>query len=339
MEYQTEQRQLSSSTLCVKSLATIPPHVYTYVYTLARRSRRVEIRVKLIPTRRSGDNTLPFNLPGTASKEPARSARSSSNSLHDIPSSRSLLISNQKCPRGGACVPDANSLPLDATGPRVDVEARAFRGPRRLKVNGQARTCVPLHCGYRGMSPPPPRFSRRFVSFDSFGRLEQQLDTSYPLLNDWASIEAVVTLSFRGRRTDLILENGEKYERNRGRIAERAREKWRIPLGKQRPTERQPAAAFAFQSDSAFTGCETTTTDHRVLRVVNGPLSPGGESPRASRNSKVTTRPFREQWGISVLRKEEPCGGGKKRIEVKGTIEILKKFSLPLSDKLSSRPP
>ena len=189
MEYQTEQRQLSSSTLCVKSLATIPPHVYTYVYTLARRSRRVEIRVKLIPTRRSGDNTLPFNLPGTASKEPARSARSSSNSLHDIPSSRSLLISNQKCPRGGACVPDANSLPLDATGPRVDVEARAFRGPRRLKVNGQARTCVPLHCGYRGMSPPPPRFSRRFVSFDSFGRLEQQLDTSYPLLND--SLESI----------------------------------------------------------------------------------------------------------------------------------------------------
>lgn len=209
MEYQTEQRQLSSSTLCVKSLATIPPHVYTYVYTLARRSRRVEIRVKLIPTRRSGD-TLPFNLPGTASKEPARSARSSSNSLHDIPSSRSLLISNQKCPRGGACVPDANSFPLDATGPRVDVEARAFRGPRRLKVNGQARTCVPLHCGYRGMSPPPPRFSLRFVSFDS---CQDWNNSSIRVIPCWtirsrASIEAVVTLSFRGRRTDLILENG-----------------------------------------------------------------------------------------------------------------------------------
>lgn len=187
MEYQTEQRQLSSSTLCVKSLATIPPHVYTYVYTLARRSRRVEIRVKLIPTRRSGD-TLPFNLPGTASKEPARSARSSSNSLHDIPSSRSLLISNQKCPRRSMC-------------PRC--QQLSARRDRSTRGCGSARVprASPAESEWTGshVRPAPLRLSRnvtttaaifasfRFVRF--LPRLEQQLDTSYPLLND--SLESI----------------------------------------------------------------------------------------------------------------------------------------------------
>lgn len=50
--------------------------------------------MKLIPT--TAGDTLPFNLPGTASEEATRSA-TSRHSLHDILSS--LLVSNQNCPR------------------------------------------------------------------------------------------------------------------------------------------------------------------------------------------------------------------------------------------------
>lgn len=219
---------------------------------------------------------------------------------------RAGTASTTSCPLFSSRIRTAPAGACQQLGQQVDARSR---GPRWLKVNGETRTCVPFRCGCRGMSrpPPPPRFSRR-QSFSTIARLEQQFTTNSIAVTS-SLYYRLSWAGFRNARVNLSL--GERWEKRR------------IPLGKQRPTERQPAAAFAFQSDS------TTGGLHRMRDHHHGSPTRSKRTPLAGRRESSSFQEFQSDHETTrtetvprtmEFRKEEPR---KKWIEVKGTFHRL----------------
>lgn len=275
------ERQLSSSTPRVKSLATIRTH-----------------------SRGNTSETYPHDGWRHVTVQSARDSLRGSDEERDEqaqPPRHPVLSSRLE----SELPPQEHANSSDNRSTRVP----RSRGPRWLKVNGETRTCVPFRCGCRGMSrpPPPPRFSRR-QSFSTIARLEQQLTTNSIAVTS-SLYYRLSWAGFRNARVNLSL--GERWEKRR------------IPLGKQRPTERQPAAAFAFQSDS------TTGGLHRMRDHHHGSPTRSKRTPLAGRRESSSFQEFqsdRETTRTETVprtmefRKEEPR---KKWIEVKGTFHRL----------------
>lgn len=275
------ERQLSSSTPRVKSLATIRTH-----------------------SRGNTSETYPHDGWRHVTVQSARDSLRGSDEERDEqaqPPRHPVLSSRLE----SELPPQEHANSSDNRSTRVP----RSRGPRWLKVNGETRTCVPFRCGCRGMSrpPPPPRFSRR-QSFSTIARLEQQFTTNSIAVTS-SLYYRLSWAGFRKARVNLSLD--ERWEKRR------------IPLGKQRPTERQPAAAFAFQSDS------TTGGLHRMRDHHHGSPTRSKRTPLAGRRESSSFQEFqsdRETTRTETVprtmefRKEEPR---KKWIEVKGTFHRL----------------